>query len=170
VSLVVSDTSPIRYLILCGTVDVLPHLYDQVVIPSTVREELAHPHAPAEVRGWVSVLPDWVRIQAAQRLDPSPHLGLGEREAIALARELQATALLVDERAARRVAAAQGLAVTGTVGVLERAAERGLLHLSEALRRLTSTNFRIAPEMVQEALHRHAGRPFQPPRERGLER
>lgn len=50
--MVVSDTSPINYLILTEYVGVLHELYGQIVIPGKVFEELSSTGAPALVRAW----------------------------------------------------------------------------------------------------------------------
>ncbi len=54
-------------------------------------------------------------------------LGRGEREAIALALESKADLVILDDRQGRRVARAKGLAVTGTIGLLIEAREKGLI-------------------------------------------
>ena len=172
-SLVVSDSGPIHYLVLCGAINVIPPLYGRLVIPSTVTEELTHPQAPSAVRTWIKALPPWAAVQTAREIDSAAQLGLGEREAIALARDLKATQLLMDDRAARRIAVERGVLITGTVGVLEQAAERNLLHLPEALQKLLRTNFRVDAEVIREALERDAARQQRParhPKERGLGR
>ncbi|MEQ1853877.1 MAG: DUF3368 domain-containing protein [Chthoniobacteraceae bacterium] len=69
-------------------------------------------------------------------------LGAGEAEAIVLAREIGAALVLMDERMGRAAAMRLGLRVTGLVGVLIEARERGLLADAEA---------------VVEALHQRAG-------------
>jgi predicted nucleic acid-binding protein len=168
VKLVVSDSGPVHYLVLCEAIHVLPSLYGQLVIPSSVAEELTHAHAPAPVSAWIRSLPAWTSIQSAREIDAATQLGLGEREAIALARELKAAELLVDERLARKVAVQRGLLITGTVGILEKAAERGLINLSEALQKLLPTNFRVDAQVIREALERDAAR-RKLSRERGLE-
>ena len=114
-SLVVADTTPINYLALCGTIDVLRPIYGQVVIPSAVFAELNHQRTPSGVRAWVNALPEWVSVKTPVRPLTHPSLGLGEREAIALAKELNAVEVLIDERLARDVAIQSGVAVTGTV-------------------------------------------------------
>ena len=106
--LVVSDSGPVHYFVLCEAIHVLPSLYGQLVIPSSVAEELTHAHAPAPVSTWIRSLPAWASIQSAREMDAATQLGLGEREAIALARELKAAELLVvsDWRARSRCSAA----------------------------------------------------------------
>jgi len=113
---------------------------------------------PPEVSRWIQNLPRWAAIQIPTHIDPAKHLGLGEREAIALALELKATQLLVDDRAARQIATQRGLLIAGTVGILEQAAGNELLNLSESLCKLLNTNFRIKTEVVREVLDRDAAR------------
>ena len=50
--IVVSDTSPLNYLILVGCIDVLPQVFGQVYVPSSVIIELGHPRSPEPVRTW----------------------------------------------------------------------------------------------------------------------
>ena len=157
-SLVVSDSGPIRYLVLCGAIQVIPQLYGELVIPGAVAEELTQPETPDAVRVWVQTLPQWASVRKARTTDPATQLGQGEREAIALARELNAAQLLVDDRVARRVATERGLSITGTLGILELAAERRLLELPNALQRLLQTNFRIDAELIRHALERNVPR------------
>lgn len=96
-SLVIADTTPVNYLVLCEAIDVLRPIYGRVVLPSAVFQELNHACAPRAVRNWVTSLPDWVAVKTPVRPDPHTNLDLGEREAIALARELKAVELLIDE-------------------------------------------------------------------------
>lgn len=148
--IVVSDTSPLNYLILTGYVHLLEALYGRVVIPRAVWDELRSPGAPAEVREWVDAIPDWAEVREPVGPLAAPNLDPGEREAISLALELRADLVLLDERRGRREAAGRGLAVTGTLGVLDAAARRGLIDLSEALTRLRRTSFRVRPNLLQE--------------------
>ena len=103
-SVVVSDTSPLHYLILCGTETVLPRLFSQVVIPPTVFRELQQPNTPAPVRQWANSLPAWATVQTPKTLNLSLEVDAGEMEAICLAREINAAAVLMDDRAGRSAA------------------------------------------------------------------
>jgi predicted nucleic acid-binding protein len=139
--IVVSDTSPINYLLLVDLIDVLPRLYGQVIVPNAVYVELRNPGAPQAVCDWVSNLPGWVEVHTVKNPDPSLALGAGEKEAITLAMTLKADVLLMDERKGRREAVARGLTVSGTLNVLEAAAELGLTDLPLAVARLQQTSF-----------------------------
>lgn len=90
--IIVSDTTPLNYLILIGQVHVLHELYGSVLIPQSVFDEMQRAETPAEVRVWIAARPEWPEVRPAQATDPSLKLGAGEREAIALALELHATA------------------------------------------------------------------------------
>src|ERR1051325_250697 len=122
--LVVADAGPIHYLALVEAIEILPILYDRVILPNNVIKELSHLNAPAPVKSWIRALPGWVEVRRAAQIELSNVLGSGEAEAIALAEELQAHSLLLDEAEARQIAMGRGLRVSGTIGVLEKAAER----------------------------------------------
>ena len=168
--LVVADTSPIHYLVLIEAVQVLPQLFDRVVIPQAVLAELSHAHAPACRSGLGRCAASRAEVRTAARVDLAGVLDPGEAEAIALAQELGADSVLLDELEGREEALRRGLPVAGTVGVLERAAERGFISLPQALQRLGQTNFHITHELLQQALARDAARRQRHERERGLER
>jgi predicted nucleic acid-binding protein len=158
VSLVVADSGPVHYLVLCGAIEIILKLYGQLLIPAAVVQELTRPHTPPAVRLWILTMPQWAAVQTPAQIDPAKNLGLGEREAIALALELKATQLLIDDRVARRIAIQRGLVTAGTVGIMEQAAANGLLNLSDAMQKLLNTNFRINPDVVREVLARDADR------------
>lgn len=154
-NVVVSDTLPLHYLILCGADTVLARLFDQVVIPPTVFAELQYPSTPAKVQEWMRTLPTWVTVQKPTALDPSLNVDAGEQEAICLAREIHASAVLMDDRAGRQAAAQCGLPVIGKLGILEQAAMRGWIELPQALEQLRQTNARLDPKLIEAALGRH---------------
>lgn len=102
-------------------------------------------------------LPGWVDILSAPEIDDPAlkALDAGERSAIALGLALKADLILIDERRGAAVALGKGLEVTGTLGILDAAAERGLVDLKEALERLKSTNFRYPPDLIEALLKKH---------------
>lgn len=157
-TLVVADTGPIRYLLVIGAIDVLHRLYDRVYLPASVRRELTDEHAPGLVRSWALNPPSWVEICEVECAVALMDLDVGEADAISLAQTIGADWILLDEREGRDRALALKLRVSGTVGVLEKAAEVGLVNLSEAFAKLRRTNFRIAQQALREALERDADR------------
>jgi predicted nucleic acid-binding protein len=156
--LVVSDATPINVLVRLRVVDILRELYGQVVIPTAVEAELSHPNTPVEVRNWLSSMPTWLAVKKPLQVDPAIVSGAGEREAIALALELHADFLLVDDKEARVAARRLQIPITGTIGVLELAAVKSLINLPSVLSELARTGFFIDPEVVRSVLERNADR------------
>ena len=139
--IVVADTSPLVVLAKIGLIGVLPKLFGKVIVPSAVFEELLSPRRPESVRGFFATRPAWVEIRTPNTLLVIPNLHLGEAAALALALELHADLVLVDDRVAYRVAVERGLAAVGTIRVLERAAEAGMVDLASAFEAVKQTNF-----------------------------
>ena len=153
-SLIVSDASPVNYLILINAIDVLPNLFSKIVVPEYIISiELQNPKTPPDVREWVKKLPSWVEVRNPSHLE-SFGLHRGEEHAISLALELNAPVLL-DEREARNIAEGRGLVVVGLVGIVERAASRKLLDIRTAFAALNRTNFRISESLIEAAIKRH---------------
>jgi predicted nucleic acid-binding protein len=163
--LVIADASPLHYLILIASTDILPALFDRIVIPRAVAAELQHPQTPTAVRVWVATTPAWLGIQDVGIAPDASlsHLDRGEQEAITLAQALHADLLLMDDWEGRREAERRALAVTGILGALERAAQRELLDLPATLMRLLTTNFYAPANLVRDMLARDADRKSQPP-------
>src|SRR5258708_5934318 len=147
---VISDTSPINYLVLIELQHLLPALFDHMLIPGAVLRELQSPQAPAEIRNWIKSPPDWLASREVTTIsDDLRQLDAGEREAIALAQSTGLSLLLLDERKGRHAARERGLAVSGTLGVLDLAARRGLVSLFEAVKKLERTTFRASPRLIR---------------------
>jgi predicted nucleic acid-binding protein len=158
--LVIADTTPLRYLVVLGQVDLLPTLFGQIIIPPAVIGELQHPKAPAAVRAWIASPPPWLDMRPCSLLPDAVLLRLdpGEREAILLAQELQADFVLVDDQDARAEATRRALTAMGTLRVFELAAERGLVDLPAVLTQLRAARFYMTSDMMQELLARDAAR------------
>lgn len=157
--LVVADTGPLNYLVLIEAVDLLPKLFEQILVPQAVFDELAHLEAPVSVQTFVANRPSWLEVRPNPSLiDDDEHgaiLDDGERAAIALATSIGAGLVLMDDRAGVAVAYRRGLAVTGTLGVLDLAGRRGLVDLESAFVKLRTTNFRYPPEIMAALLAQH---------------
>jgi len=90
--IVISDTSPLNYLVLIELEHILPALFGEIVLPTAVFEEMRSARAPEKLRAWLAALPSWIRIEAAPAIDPElMNLDAGEREVIALGLHVHAT-------------------------------------------------------------------------------
>lgn len=156
--IVVADTSPLHYLVLIGAVDLLPRLFTQVMIPAAVQDEMRDAGAPLAVREWIATPAAWLTVQENPAADEDAtlqELDKGERAAIALAAMLHADLVLMDDRAGVAVARARGLTVTGTLGVLDLAAARGLIDIATAVQALRATNFHMRQPLIDALLAQH---------------
>ncbi|MEX2120143.1 MAG: DUF3368 domain-containing protein [Pirellulales bacterium] len=150
--IVVSDTTPLNYFVLIGQQHTLPDLFGRVVTSPAVIVELTRPKTPPAVKTWASAPPAWLEVKAPTATLRDSRLGPGEAEAIALALELNADILLIDDRDGVAAAQKLGILITGTLGVIEMAAERGLLSLPDAIAALRQTTFRGPEELINELL------------------
>ena len=122
--IVVCDTGPLLHLDETSAIHLLEPA-GQILIPPVVSQELA---SRMDLPNWVNI-EELNRSAQAKVSEWSRHkeLDSGEAEAIALAIELGAAALLIDEKKGRNAAKASGIATLGTVTVLELAAENSYL-------------------------------------------
>lgn len=149
----VSDTSPLRYLVVIGLQDLLREVVGEIVIPHAVASELSHPSAPEPVRQWLAARPPWlsVAVSSVPDVELSGHLDPGEAEAITLAAETGADFLLIDERLGRRIAAKRGIVVIGALGVLAEAFRLGLLtDPFAAIAQLRAAGFRASRKLLEQ--------------------
>lgn len=126
--IIVSDTSPINNLAAINHRHLLHHLYGTVLIPEAIYRELTDSNFP--VAGTTEVQPfDWIQTRAVSNLTLvealSNELDIGEAEAIALAVEMQAEQVLMDERRGRLIANRLNLHCTGVLGILVEAKAQG---------------------------------------------
>ena len=144
---IVSNTSPLIALKHLGDLDLIPTLFGGgLLIPPAVAREFG-----------AGRLPDWVEVRTLQ--DPigpkilQASLGAGESEALALALETRADLILLDDKAARRLAMALRLPLMGTLGLLLKAKEAGLTgEIRPKLEALSALPFHIAPKLYEAVL------------------
>jgi predicted nucleic acid-binding protein len=155
---VVSDTSPIRALAHFGELVWLERLFGQIYLPPAVAQELASPSNPLTVViarnvPFLSIVAptDAARIAALQLT-----LDSGEAEAIALAEQLKADLILVDETVGRRAALDAGFQILGTLGIILEAKRQGWCSAVEPMldKLETELRFFIAPKLRQLVLTR----------------
>lgn len=155
--IVVADTTPLHYLILIGEVWLLEKLFGHILIPPAVRSELQRARTPQSVKEWIESQPTWLEIKLPTIAlpDVAKSLGRGEREALALAVELPADALLLDDKRAKNEARRRNIPVITILNILEAAAAKSLINLPDAVERLRQTNFYLpAPGIVEAMLER----------------
>jgi uncharacterized protein len=157
---VVSDASVLICLGAVRQLQLLKEFYEEVFVPNAVWREVTAAAGPragvtetlhAYQSGWLKVqTPNNRHFVSSLQMT----LGEGEAEAIALASELQAGLLLIDESDGRKQARALGLTVTGTVGVLLRAKQAGKIkELKPVLDKLVQQhNFRLSRNLFEEVL------------------
>ncbi|MEH1826588.1 MAG: DUF3368 domain-containing protein [Nostoc sp.] len=158
--IVVSDTSPLSSLAIVGYISLLRDIYNTVIIPEAVANELANTSDEDERVTAVLSL-DWIEIRQATnqevvtRLKNEQRLDLGESEAIALALELNADELLIDERLGRREATKLGVPITGLLGILLVAKHRGLIPIVKPIidDLMNEAGFRVTTQLYTEILN-----------------
>ena len=147
--LVISDTSPITNLLQIDQLDLLWLLYQTIIVPESVYEELIVIHSQAK---HVKTT-EWIKIHSIDNVELYQELlqkvDRGEAEAMVLALELQADLLIIDEQIGRSVAEDLGINITGVLGILVKAKEEGLIQevrvYMEQLR--DKAAFRIHPNL-----------------------
>lgn len=125
--MIFSNTAPFIALSAIGRLDLLPALFGRIHVVEPVVRECAAGGAvtvPA-----LESLP-WVTVQPITAVDPEPmltQLDAGEKWTLHAARQAKAKLLLIDERIGRNLAERMGLKVSGTLGVLLKAHQQGLI-------------------------------------------
>jgi len=155
--IVVSDTSPVLGLALIGRLDLLRQLYGSIAIPSAVHDEIVVAGSAYREGAEIARL-DWVHVGKATNAIVIAlllrELDRGEAEAIALALELKAGLVLLDEYKARRLAQYLGLPYSGLIDVVLEAKRRRLVPalkpvLDELIER---ARFRVGRKLYQRTL------------------
>jgi len=149
--IVVSDSSPLIAFLSVDRIDLLTKLFDTVLIPPAVYDEVFGVSR-------ISEIPDFIRIEnpisetSVRFLSMSLHPG--ESEAIALALEKHVNRIILDDKLARKTADRLGLSVIGTLGVLMLAKEKAFLTEIRPLidRMIDKISFRIAPSVLNRVL------------------
>lgn len=151
----ICDTSPLQYLYQTGHLDLLPKLYQSIIVPIAVQSELD------QGRALGYLVPDVRQLAWAELLTPPSAsnfrfplaLGPGERGVIELALAISKPLVIIDDELARRFARELGLPVTGTLGVLLKAKQEGLLsRVGPILDQLVALHFRVSATTLAAVL------------------
>jgi uncharacterized protein len=159
VRIVISDTSPVRALANLGLLNLLRQLFDEVILPRAVAVELSQPRDGQSVISLDDLAEfSFLKVQEVSESSDVERflvdLERGESEALALAIELRADVILIDELAGRAAARREGLEVIGVLGVLREAKLRGLIEtISPLLDQLQNKyRFFIGEQLRREVL------------------
>ncbi len=143
--IVIADTSFLIAIHKLQLFDQVRHLYTEVYITKKIAEEFQF------------ALPEWIIIQDPLNLNVQSVLSFildaGEASGIALAFDYQDVILIIDDLKARKEALRLGFKITGTLGVLFKLKQKGLINsLKERVFQLNKIGFRITPEIIEELL------------------
>jgi predicted nucleic acid-binding protein len=153
--LVVSNSSPLIALARLSYLDLLHSLYNEILIPQAVYQEVVQTGKGREGAAAVEAAP-WITVQTVQDSVAvellRDQLDRGESEAIVLAMEGKAQLLLIDEARGRRIAQSRGLTHVGTVGVIVLAKRKNLIPFgTTVLDQLIEIGFRMDASLYQRA-------------------
>ena len=154
---VICNTSPLQYLHQIGQLDLLPKLVEAIIVPTAVVDELAEGRRQSVDVPTPQTLP-WIDVRAPssrQVVRLVADLGPGETEVLLLALESADPVVILDDALARQHAEVLGIRLTGTLGILLDAKQRGLVAsvtlLIDDLQRL---GFRLSPQTRRVVLRR----------------
>ena len=147
----VSNTSPLILLDKANHLWVLGALFKKVVIADAVNKEWLRPGG--------YIVPDWLKVMPVPKeaIDLAKQLyqkvDAGEAEAIALFSALKSDVLILDDLNGRMQAKNLGFPVVGTIGILTKAKQRGIIEkLAPILDLLKEHRFYIDDELKKSAL------------------
>jgi predicted nucleic acid-binding protein len=144
-TVVIADTSCLIALTKTEALGVLPQMYRKVIITEEIRDEFGEP-----LPTWIEIMP--VADKKYQQLLEKT-LDRGESSAIALGLTMENVLLILDDLKARKEAKRLGFKITGTLGVLFNAKQKGLIPaLKSCIDKLQAVDFRVSPSIVKELL------------------
>ena len=143
--IVVADTSTLILLKKIEKIELLKSVYGRIVVTREIATEFGKP------------LPEWITIQRVTDIKYQVllelQLGKGEASAITLANEIGDVLLLLDDLKARKIAKRVGLKFTGTLGIIHKAKEMGVIaKVKPLIDKLLETDYRISNEIIAELL------------------
>ncbi len=149
------NATPLISLALIDRLDLLAEIFDEIIVPATVLNEVV---VQGKGRPGAEKVANFSRLTilspaVSHGIDPRLFgLDAGETEVLLLAQQIQPDWVIIDERLARRIALAMELPLKGTLGLLLTAVQADLLAKEEALedvQKLTASGIRIAPRLLR---------------------
>jgi predicted nucleic acid-binding protein len=146
--LVIADASVLIIFDKIERLDILRDLYQEILTTPEISDEFQ------------KSLPDWIKVKSPgnkkyQKLIEN-HLDVGEASAIALAMEDKESLIILDDLRARKYAKRLGIKITGTLGVINKAKETGIIEkIKPVIEKLIEKDFRVSKNIIQNLLERN---------------
>ncbi len=115
---IISNSTPLIILSKIGELEILKNLYEEIIIPQAVFEEVTIKSDAIKNLSWIKILE--VQDKSNRKIYQAK-LHEGEVEVMMLAKEISADLLIIDDNAAKKFAKFLGFTVTGTLGILLKA-------------------------------------------------
>ncbi len=148
--MIIGDSSALIALSIIDRLEILEKLYEKLYVPNAVYNEVSKVKEPHGEK-LKNFLKDKVKAVDLQIVKVG--LGRGELEAIALYKELDADLLLIDDNRAKKYASVNGVRVIGTLGLLIKAKEKGLIDKIEPyLNKLIESDVYISKKLIYKVL------------------
>jgi len=151
---VISNTTPILSLLKINKLEILKELYGQIIIPNAVYQEIEEGKHKEFYTNLKEI--DWIVINSIKDQNSRAYfvdLDDGEAEVLILAKELNADLVILDEILGRRYAKVLEFNLTGTLGVLLKAKEKGIVSsLKNLLHELTEKGTWLNPKLITKVL------------------
>lgn len=152
----VVNASPVILLAKAGVIEFLPQLCTELVVPSGVLAEIARGKQSDAGRLWLETA-GRPFLQGVPSLHPALTGwggGAGEAEVVSWALQHPGFTAILDDRAARAMATRLGVPVLGSLRVIVKAKERGLISLARpALEKLRGAGAYVSDELINRAIH-----------------
>jgi len=158
---VVSNSSPLIHLAKIEHLDLLKYFFNEIIVPEAVYNECVTEGKDKEDAKKIEKS-EWIRIMTIRDKNLKRALTMvldeGEAEAITLALEKSADLILLDDYEAREVARIYGLNITGIVGILIKAKNKGkILSLKDVLEKLKETGFWLSEDLYTKIIRECSG-------------
>ncbi len=152
--IIVADSSPLISLAIIGQLNVLDNLFEKVVIPNAVFEEITKTSKPFSDKLKIFCAGKIVNVKNKLAVRILQHsIDKGEAEAITLALENKISTVLIDDYRGRKQAVLEGLKPIGTLGVLLQAKKTHQIEkIKPMIEILLANNIRISQALIAEML------------------
>jgi predicted nucleic acid-binding protein len=147
-SYVIADASVLIIFDKIKRFDILQKIYQNIYTTTEISQEFNKP------------LPEWIKVEPVKDQKYlkfiRTQVDIGEASAIALAAEKDGALLILDDLKARKLARRLGMSFTGTLGVINKAKELGIINkIKPLVEQLRETDFRVSENIVENLLKRN---------------